>query len=162
MARRQDGFHMEWDGLEELQEQFEEMRPRFVGIATEEYTDYGMLVEEGSKALVHHDTGDLEDSISFDKAKQIGNEIVLEGGSTSKYAWKRHETPYRMGVYPKYDNGAKIPDYYQNGLGAGTRFKPTWRGIRPGRKFMQNAINATQRDYEEMNQRILDRTLRGD
>lgn len=150
---------MEWEGLEELEKEFDKMEKDFQDILIDEYTKYGMLVEEGAKALAHHDEGDLEDSITFDKAKIEGSEVVVEGGSNSKYAIRRHEEPYRPGTHPKYSNGAKFDRYYMNGRGRGTLTKPKWRGYKPGRKFLQNAIIATEEDYDEMNERILDRTL---
>jgi hypothetical protein len=160
--RRNDGFHIEWHGLHELEQLFDDIDENAIDIVKEEYSKYGMLVEEGTKALAPHDEGDLEDSISFDRAQQHGDSIVVEGGASAKHAVIRHEMPYRKGVHPKYDNGAKFPDYYQEGRGEGTRMKPAWRGLAPGRKFMQNAINATLEDYNKMNERILERTLRGD
>jgi hypothetical protein len=157
-----DFIHIEWEGLAELEQLFDGMDDAFMRILKEEYTDYGMLVEEGSKALVHHDESDLEDSINFGQAEPEGSGVAVEGGSNSKYALKRHERPYRMGRHPKYENGAKFPDYYVNGRGEGTRSKPKWRGKMPGRKYLLNAINATERDYEKMLERILERTLEGD
>lgn len=163
MARKKDEFlNIEWEGIKELEEYFEKFDENFERILIEEYTKYGMLVEEGTKALAPHDEGDLEDSISFGRAKKEGKTVVVEGGSNSPYALRRHEEPYRKGVYPKYDNGAKLEDYYVNGRGEGTRGKPPWRGYQPGRKYLQNAINATKKDYNEMNERILQRALDGD
>lgn len=161
MAKR-DHIDVEFQGMKELEQLFEEMPENFETAAIEEMTMYGKLVEEGAKALVHHDEGDLEDSISFDEAKRVGHEIVVEGGSSSVYAWRRHEEPYRPGTHTKYDNGAKYPRYYLNGRGRRTLTKARWRGYKPGRKFMQNAINATEADYNSMNERIRDRTLEGD
>jgi hypothetical protein len=158
---REDFLHIEWDGLKELEQFFDKMEENFEQILIDEYTEYGMLVEEGAKALVHHDEGDLEDSISFDRAKKEGNGISVEGGSNSRYALRRHEEPYRKGIHPKYENGAKFPNYYVNGRGEGTRSKLNWRGYQPGRKYLLNAINATKKDYDKMLERILERTLGG-
>ncbi|MCM3651329.1 hypothetical protein [Metabacillus litoralis] len=163
LARKDDDFlRIEWDGINELEEYFDKFEKDFERILLEEYTKYGMLVEEGTKALVHHDEGDLEDSISFDKAKRVGNTVIVEGGSNSVYALRRHEEPYRYGVHDKYDNGSKFSNYYVYGRGRGTLGKPQWRGYKPGRKFLQNAINATNPDYDKMNERILERALDGD
>lgn len=162
LAKKDGFFHLEWDGLKELDKLFEEMDENFERILLEEYTEYGMLVEEGAKALVHHDEGDLEDSIVFDKAKRDGSGVSVEGGSNMVYALRRHEEPYRPGTHPKYNRGAKFERYYLNGRGRGTITKSKWRGFKPGRKFLENAIKATEKDYDEMNARILDRTLGGD
>ncbi|MBP3950338.1 HK97 gp10 family phage protein [Bacillus suaedae] len=151
-------FNIEWEGLEELDEEFAKMESRFREILVEEYTQYGLLVEEGAKSLVHHDQGDLEDSIHFNKAEVTGDEVIVQGGSNLKYALKRHEAPYRMGVHDKYDNGAKFPNYYVGGRGRGTHAKPSWRGYKPGRKYLENAIKATEKDFDKMNTRILKRT----
>jgi len=161
LAKR-ESINIEWEGLEELNRLFEDMGENVERIAIEEYSKFGKLVEEGAKALVHHDEGDLEDSISFDEAVREGDDIVVEGGSNSPYAWRRHEEPYRMGTYTKYDNGSKYPRYYLNGRGRRTLTKASWRGYKPGRKYMQNAINAVQPDYDEMNARILERLLNGE
>jgi hypothetical protein len=162
LLARDDFLYIEWDGLEELEQLFDDMEDNFMQILTEEYTQYGMLVEEGTKALAPHDEGDLEDTINFGGAKPEGSGVSVEGGSNAKHALIRHERPYRRGKHPKYENGAKFPDYYQDGRGEGTRSKRKWRGQMPGRKYLLNAIYATEKDYEKMLDRILERTLEGD
>ena len=152
-------FDIEWEGLDELVEEFEKMDEDFSRVAQEEYTEYAKLVEEGTRALAFKDESDLEESITSDEAEVRGDEITTEVGSSSKKALRLHEQPARQGTYPKYDNGAKFDDYYQDGLGLGTRMKPSWRGMRPGRKYMERAILATVPDYNKMLNRILDRTL---
>lgn len=152
-------FDIQWEGLDALEKEFDKMDKKFTRILAEEYTKYGKLVEEGTKALAPQDESDLTDSINFDKAEITRTGVTVEGGASSEYALRRHEEPYREGTYPKYDNGAKFEDYYVDGRGLATRLKPNWRGYMPGRKYMENAIKATQRDYNKMNQRILDRTL---
>ena len=151
-----DVFGIEWQGLDEFVQILDKMDEQAEKIIMEEYTTFGMLAEEGSKALAHHDEGDgLVDSINFDKAKREGNAIVVRGGSNSVYALRRHEEPYRMGVHDKLPGDG----YYVDGRGEGTRAKPDWRGIQPGRKYMENAIKAIDRDYDKMNARALERIL---
>ncbi len=104
-----DVFNIEWEGLEEFSEILDKMDKEAENIIMDEMTKFGMLAEEGTKALVHHDEGTLEDSINFDKAKKEGNEIVVRGGSNLEYALRRHEEPYRPGVHDKYENGRKYP-----------------------------------------------------
>lgn len=157
-----DEFEIKWDGLDLLKEKFDEMENELKRIAVEEYNNYALLVEEGAKALSPKDSGDLEASITTEKAKFTGTTVHTAVGSNMKYALRRHEAPYRKGTFPKYDNGAKFPDYYVDGRGEITRSKPSWRGQIPGRKYLQNAINATENDYFETNERILRRTLKGD
>lgn len=121
---------------------------------------YGMLAEEGSKALAPHDRGDLEDSINFGHAKRDGDGFSLEGGANSPYALRQHEMPIRAGEHPKWENGAKFPNYYKDGLGARTRAK-AWRGQRAGRKYMTRAIDLTLKDWDRLWEELLDQTLRG-
>lgn len=158
MARR-DTFDIQFEGLDEQANLMGDMYKDWVKITKQEMTKFGLLVEEGAKALAPHDEGDLEDSISFDPAKQVGNDIIVEGGSNSPYALIRHEAPYKMGTRDKYDNGAKFPRYYLNGRGRRTLTKSSWRGFKPGRKYLQNAVIATETDYDKMNERIQERVI---
>lgn len=146
----------------ELEEFFRKAPDIFERILKEEMTKYGLLVEEGTRALAQKDTGDLEESINFSRAEKQGQAFVVEGGSNLKYALRRHEEPYRRGKYPYYDDGAKFPNYYVNGLGRRTRLKPNWRGERPGRKYMQRAINVTEKDFGVMMDRVYARLMVGD
>lgn len=155
---KDDVFGIEWEGLDEFAEILDKMNDQAENIIMEEMTKFGMLVEEGTKALVHHDEGTLEDSINFDKAKMEGGEIVVRGGTNVVYALRRHEEPYRMGIHNKLPGDR----YYLAGRGRGTWNKPMWRGIRPGRKYMENAIKALDRDYDKMNTRALERILEVD
>lgn len=163
MANNDDFIRLEWDGFDEFDELLEGLEKEFEEAVIDEYTNYGLLVEEGAKALAGKDRGELESSINFGKAtKKFGNKIVVEGGSNLKYALRRHEEPYRMGVHDKHDNGTLFENYYVGGRGRKTLQKPSWRGYKPGRKFLQNAITATEKDYDKMNERILDRLTGGD
>jgi Bacteriophage HK97-gp10, putative tail-component len=162
LANNRGFISLEWDGLAELEALLDGMEERIERIAKEEYTDFGFLVEEAVKALMPRDEGDLESSYNIAPARREGDEIVVEGGSNSEYAVRRHEEPYRMGVYPKYDNGAKFPGYYVNGRGARTRNKPGFRGEKAGRKFQERAVNLLKPDFEKMNKRILERVLGGE
>lgn len=155
-------IRLEWEGLSELEDLLEGMEDAIERICIEEYTEFGMLAEGAVRALMPRDGSDLESSYNISAAKREGNEIVVEGGSNSKYALRREEEPYRMGTYPKYDDGAKYPDYYKNGRGARTRTKPGFRGEKAGRKFQERAIQLIEPDFNEMNQRILSRVLGGE
>lgn len=157
-----DFIRIEWDGLDELAEMFDEMDKAVERVAMQEFTKYGLLVEEGAKALAFKDRGELEASINFDQARKEGNLIVVEGGTNLKSSLRLHEAPYKPGVRPKYDSGALFERYYNNGRGEKTRAKSAWRGYQPGRKFLSNAILATEDDFDEMNERILKRVLEGE
>jgi hypothetical protein len=152
-------FDIHWDGLDEFSSMLEDMDEQAENIVMDEMTKLGMLAEEGTKALVHHDEGTLEDSINFDKAKKEGSDIVVRGGTNLVYALRRHEEPYRPGVHDKYSEGKKWPNYYLNGRGRGTHRKPRWRGYKPGRKYMENAVKSIEPDYDKMNARALERIL---
>ncbi len=156
-----DVFGIEWEGLDEFHDMLDKMESEAENIIMDEMTKFGMLAEEGTKALAPHDKGDdgLTGSINFDKAKKEGNSIVVRGGSNLEYALRRHEEPYRPGVHAKYERGRHYPGYYVDGRGAGTRGKSNWRGYQPGRKYMENAIKAIEPDYDKMNARALERIL---
>lgn len=131
-------FKIEWDGLDEFIEQLQKISDQTDNIILEEYSKFGLLAEEGAKALVHHDEGTLEDSINFDQAVKNGDEIIVRGGTNVEYALRRHEEP---------------------GIGEGTANKPSWRGYAPGQKYLENAVRAIEEDYDTMNIRILERIL---
>lgn len=160
MAKR-NTFDIHFEGLEEEQKRMGDMYKDWVKITKQEMTKFGLLVEEGAKALAPHDEGDLEDSISADPAKQAGDAITVEIGASAEHALIRHEAPYKKGSRDKYDNGAKFPHYYVDGRGQRTRTKSSWRGFQPGRKYLQNAVTATEKDYDKMNQRIQERLISG-
>lgn len=131
-------------------------------ILKQEFTRFGLLVEEGARALAPHDRGDLTDTINADPAKIIAGGVEVEIGVGSIYGVYQHEKAItRWGSYPKYDNGAKFPDYYKNGYGARTRSKPSWRGHRPGRKYLERAVQTLRPDFDEMNRRALQRIMEG-
>jgi hypothetical protein len=158
---RDNIFEFHWEGIEELSRLLERMDDDIERIMIEEYSRYGLLVEEGAKALSPKDKGDLTDTINADRAKRNGDEIFVEVGVGSVYGVYQHEKRLRPGNHPKYDRGAKFPDYYQNGYGQKTRSKPNWRGAVPGRKFLERAVELTQDDFDEMNERILERIMEG-
>lgn len=151
---------MEWENLEEFVELFERFEDRFVVILREEMTKYGALVEEGAKALSPKAESDLEDSINFGQAVVMGDMVIVEGGANTVYALRRHEEPYRSGTHDKYDDGAKFPDYYEDGRGAITRSKGSWRGQPAGRKYLTNAVRLTADDWNDMLERVLERCIR--
>lgn len=154
-------FRLEWSGLEELAKEMEKMDDQMADLMIDEYSKFGLIVEEGAKALAPHDKGDLEDTINADRAQRNGQEIFVEVGVGSIYGVYQHEKQLRPGKHPKYDRGAKFPDYYQDGYGQKTRSKPAWRGAKPGRKYLERAVELTQDDFDEMNQRILERIMEG-
>lgn len=158
---KKDGFKIEFEGLHEFIKEIEEMPKKLLKDMQKKYTDYGLLVEEGAKALAPHDIGTLEDAIVADKAEVDGNNVSVEVGVATIYALRRHEEPPRMGTHPKYSRGAKFPNYYQDGRGIKTAQKPQWRGHKAGRKYFENAINATTEDYNAMNEKILVKLLEG-
>lgn len=153
-------FNVEWEGIVEMSRSLGNMEQRFMAILVQEMTAYGMLVEEGAKALAPHDEGDLEDSINFGQARRMGNSVVVEGGANTPYAMLQHEKPAGGRTNPKYDNGSKFPAYYSGGRGARTRSKGGWRGYIAGRKYLFNAVKATEHDWNQMLDRVLERVIR--
>ncbi|OXS77955.1 HK97 gp10 family phage protein [Domibacillus enclensis] len=153
---KDDFIRINWDGLNDLDGLLEGIEEKVDAIAEEEYQKYGLFVEAATKSLVHHDEGDLEASIHSSTSNKDG-QIETVVGSNMKYALRRHEEPYRMGTHNKYDNGAKFERYYLNGRGRRTLLKPKWRGYKPGRKYLDNAVKATAQEYDETNERILRR-----
>lgn len=154
-------FRFEWDGIEELRNELKKMDGRIDQIMVEEYSKFGLLVEEGAKALAPQDKGNLADTINADRAQAHGGSVSVEVGVGSIYGMRRHEERPRPGSHPKYDRGAKFPGYYQNGLGMRTRSKPGWRGEKPGRKYLERAVELVKDDFDEMNERALQRIMEG-
>lgn len=154
-----DLFSIEWQGLDELKQYFEAMDARFIRICTDEMTKFGLTVEETAKALAPRDSGDLEDSITASVAEMRGTIFEVIVGTNLEYALRVHEQPERTGVYPKYERGVKYDDYYVNGDGQNTRSKKSVKGYKPGRKYMTNAVLASEDDWNEMCNRIITRVL---
>lgn len=154
-------FNIQWDGIEEMARLLENMDDQMEQIMIEEYTRFGLLAEEGTKALAPKDKGDLTDTINSDRARKDGQGVFVEVGVGSIYGIYQHEKRLRPGKHPKYDRGAKFPDYYQNGYGQKTRSKPAWRGEKPGRKYLERTVALIETDFDEMNDRILARIMEG-
>lgn len=154
-------FDIRWDGIEELTRMMDQMDEQMEQIMIEEYTRFGLLAEEGARALAPKDKGDMTDTINSDRARKDGQGVFVEVGVGSVYGIYQHEKRLRPGNHPKYDRGAKFPDYYQNGYGQKTRSKPAWRGERPGRKYLERTVNLIETDFDEMNDRILARIMEG-
>lgn len=158
---RDNIFSFEWEGIPELARELRNMDDNLERIMIDEYSKYGLLVEEGAKALAPKDKGDLTDTINADQAQRNGKEIFVEVGVGSIYGLYQHEKRLRPGTHPKYHRGAKFPDYYKDGYGLKTRSKPAWRGEKPGRKYLERAVNLTEDDFNEMNDRALQRIIEG-
>ena len=157
----QDFLSIEWDGFKEYAESLKGMEKEFYAHLQRELTKYGLLVEEGAKALVYQDQGDLAASINFGAAERQGDKVIVRGGTNMKYAVRLHEKRPGGKTHDKYDNGSVFKDYYKGGRGSKTRSKSNWRGQQPGRKFLQNAITATEKDFEQACVRALEKTLGG-
>ncbi|AYP68829.1 hypothetical protein BpsM61_00055 [Bacillus phage vB_BpsM-61] len=156
-----DIFSFTWEGIEEFADLLDEMVDGMDEIIEDEYTKFGLLVEEGARALAPRDLGDLTDSIASEGASVSKSEITVEITVGSEYGIYQHELEPRPGSHPKYDRGAKLPDYYQNGRGLKTRGKPGWRGEQAGRKYLERAVQLTEKDFDEMNERALERIMEG-
>ncbi|WP_339233815.1 HK97 gp10 family phage protein [Oceanobacillus sp. FSL W7-1281] len=156
-----DEISIVWDGLQEFSKELDGMTKELEKNLMEAMTEYLKLVEEGAKALVHYDEGELEQSLTTKGPRREGDRVVGEIGSNLTYAFRRHEEPYRYGVRDKYDNGVRTPNYYVYGRGRETLKKPKWRGQAPGRKYLENAVVLTEDDYEKIMAKALEKTLGG-
>lgn len=133
-------FHIEFTDLRKFDQSLKYMDQQLKGHVKEALTEYGSLVEEGAKRLAPHKTGDLEASINFDEAVAGFGSVSVTGGTNMAYAMRAHEQP---------------------GRGPGTLAKPIWRGYQPGRKYLENAIIATQIDYERLLREALTKIVGG-
>lgn len=157
-----DEIRIEWTGLNELIRELDGFYPLFMNYLKDGMKDYSLHVESGARALAHRYGGDLEESIVAAAVAERNGMIIGSVGSNLAYAWKRHETPYRMGSKGDlYDAGIKIKDYYINSLGQRSRQKATWRGQLPGRKFLERAVVATEEDFWTMCNEALDQAMGG-
>ncbi|GIN93325.1 hypothetical protein J22TS1_43760 [Siminovitchia terrae] len=161
VRRRGDHFTLVWEGLDEFIEDLEGMERDFEKNVARGMKKYSSLAEEGTRALAPRDSGDLESSLTLNIPKLQGGAVTGGFGSNLAYALRRHEEPYRYGVHDKYDNGAHFPGYYIYGKGRRTLAKPHWRGEKPGRKYMERAIVATEKDFDKIMADALEQTLRG-
>lgn len=152
-------FSVEWDGFDEYLDFVEGFEEELENAIQEELVEFGMLFEEAVRALMPRDESDLESSYIVTRPRKVANGIGIEGGSNSEYALRRHEEPYRSGTYPKYDNGSKFPGYYVNGRGARTRSKGGFRGEQAGRKYQERAVDLLTDDWDEANERALQRVI---
>lgn len=156
---KSDDFAIELHGIDELIHLLNVAEKDIDRIVQEELSKFGKHVESVTKKLVHQDEGHLSDSINFDNAYKEGNSYIVSGGSNLPYALRRHEEPYRPGVHDKYLHGRHYPDYYVDGRGRGTRYKANYKGYEPGRKYLENAVKATESDYDILTERIINRIL---
>lgn len=161
MANR-NGFQIEIEigGLDDFINELERGPETFERNVEANMQDYGMLLEEGASALAPYDGGDLETSIQFNRFVKSARSMVGEVGSDLKYAMKQHEMPVRRGEHPKYDNGIRIDSYYTDGRGQETILKGRWRGLEPGRKYLERAMVATEGDFEDLMDDAYEKTLR--
>jgi hypothetical protein len=155
------GFKIEWTGTEEFKRVLRDMTQDTSSVFQREYTKFGMLVEEGARALAPQDRGDLASTINADAPNVSARGVSIEIGVGSIYGAYQHEKRDGGPTYAKYDNGAKFPGYYSGGYGARTRSKPSWRGARPGRKYLERTVQLVETDFNEMNERILQQIMEG-
>lgn len=161
VKRRGEGFSLVWDGLNEFIEDLEGMERDFEKNVIRGMRKYSSLAEEGTRALAPRDSGDLESSLTLDIPRFQGGAVTGGIGSNLDYALRQHEAPERTGVRDKNDAGVKEAGYYVDGRGRRTRQKPAWRGQQAGRKYMERAIVATEKDFEKVMADALEQTLRG-
>lgn len=158
----QDEVRIDWDGLDEMILALSASDEQFLNLVIQAMDRYTNLVETGATALAHRFSGELEESIKASAASAYFGMVVGSVGSNLSYAWIRHERPYRPGTHDMYDRGVKFPKYYLNGRGRRTHRKASWRGLVPGRKYLERAVVATEnKDFEEIFLAALDEFLEG-
>lgn len=147
-------------GLKEFQRDLQRGDKEAVTILSQEFARYGNRVERVAKQLSPRDEGDLEASITTTRPKRMGAGMQMELGSNKAYALRRHEEPPRKGTHDKYGpNGRHRPGYYVDGRGGITRSKRGVKGYQPGRKYIENAVRATETDIKTMEARALGRMI---
>jgi hypothetical protein len=154
-------FEIKWTGIDEFKKVLQNLNRDQGAVFQREYSRFGMLVEEGARALAPQDRGDLASSINADAPNVSARGVSIEIGVGSVYGLYQHEKRSSGRTYPKYDNGAKFPGYYSGGYGARTRSKPSWRGAQPGRKYLERTVQLVETDFNEMNERILQQIMEG-
>lgn len=153
-------FKFEFDDtFEEMKQYFKSFRERFDEIVKEELQKFGIQVESVAKELAPVDSGDLENSITTSKVLFEGNEFYITIGTNNEYALRRHEEPESSVNRPKYKRGVKYDNYYIKGRGEKTRNKPNVKGFKPGRKYLTNAVKATEEEWNTLCERIIARVL---
>lgn len=153
-------FKFEFDeSYDEMAEYFKNFRKRIDDIIKEELEDFGIHVESIAKELAPVDSGDLENSIKASKVIVQGEQFSITIGTNNEYALRRHEEPESSGIRPKYERGVKYDKFYINGRGEKTRKKPNVRGYKPGRKYLTNAVKATEEDWNTLCERVIARVL---
>lgn len=153
-------FKFEFDDtFEEMKQYIKSFKERFDKIVKEELYKFGLEVESVAKELAPVDSGDLENSITTSKVLFEGNEFYITIGTNNEYALRRHEEPESSVNRPKYERGVKYDNYYIKGRGEKTRKKPNVRGFKPGRKYLTNAVKATEDEWNTLCERIIARVL---
>lgn len=154
-------FNLEFNGLGDFENSLKDMEKDLKRNLEQGMREYSLLAEEGSRALAHRDEGTLEASIEARLPIWVGDTLEASVSSNLAYALRRHEEPYGERTYDKNDAGVVEEDYYQRGLGRRSREKDTWRNMKPGRKFMSRAVDATEDEFEQIMAEALDKTLGG-
>lgn len=137
-----DIFSIEFEGLDEYIDLLEGYPKEMEKAMVAEMTPYSLLVEGGAKQLTPVDTNELTKSITTSKVQRIGNEFVFTIGSDLPYALKMHE--------------------HQGNWGVRTMLKQakSWRGYMPGNKYLENAVRATENDWNKAMENVLNRVIR--
>lgn len=153
-------FKFEFDDtFEEMKQYIKSFKERFDKIVKEELYKFGIHVESIAKELAPVDSGDLEESITSSKVLFEGNEFYITIGTNNEYALRRHEEPESSVNRPKYERGVKYDNYYIKGRGEKTRKKPKVKGFKAGRKYLTNAVKATEDEWNILCERIIARVL---
>lgn len=118
---------IKWNGLREFKKYMKDGSKVVDKIILEELNNVGLIIEGYGKRLSPRDRGDLEASITSDKAYKSGDRYICIIGTNMIYA-----------------------KYVHDGVGRGPRTlkKPNVKGYRPGPLYLRNATTLAERDFE--------------
>lgn len=139
MAR--DGINIEFDGLDEFISLMDNYSKDVEDEIIKEMNKYKSQVETGAKKLTPVDTNELTNSITSSGVTREGGAYIFTVGSDLDYAVRMHE--------------------HQGNWGVRTMLKQAqaWRGYVPGNKYLENAVRATENDWNKSMENVINNTI---
>lgn len=137
-----DEIKIQFEGLEEFIALLDSFSRTVENELIKEMNKYKSEVEKGTKLLTPVDTNELTKSITSSDVKRNGNEYYFTVGSDLPYALRMHEHTGNWGVRTQ------------------LKQMKSYRGYTPGKKYLENAIRATESDWERAMNNVLDNTIR--
>lgn len=137
-----DIFSIEFEGLDEFIELLESSSDQVESEVIKEMNGYAKHVEGGAKSLAPVDTHELVDSLTSSEVQHVGSTYFFTIGSDKEYALRMHEWQGNWGVRTQLQQAKK------------------WRGYTPGNKYLENAVRATENDWNKAMENVLNRVIR--